>query len=117
MTRPDREVIARWVFDEQWQLRPTAKKKLIRVATCTRRAHTIAWGLPTPHGWWVAWRQTYKQVPRVSGERRIGLSADGKADRWEYDWADQVTGYTEATCHCRRARRVDEAIARLDPVR
>lgn len=100
MSRPDREVVAAAVFDEQGRLRPEAKKKCKRMY-CDRRQHTIGIALRTPSGWWVAWREPYDE---------------GAGSRWEYDWADQVTGYTEASCNCRRRRRVDDVFARLPAI-
>jgi hypothetical protein len=99
VTRPNRDLIVGVVFDEQWRLRPEAKKKCKRVR-CDREQHTIAVVINTPFGWWAAWREPYEE--------------DGS--RWEYDWVDQVTGYTEASCNCRRRRRVDDLFARLGPV-
>lgn len=93
--RPSRDVLLAIVFDEQWRLQPSVKKTARRI-TCPRK-HTLGIALKTPFGWWVAYRTPYAE----------------QGSRWEYDWADQIQGYTEATCHCRRRRRVDEILSQL----
>jgi hypothetical protein len=96
--RPPAEAMLIHVFSDDWKILPQAKTLIgRRRIVCTRKRHLMAFGLHTPYGWWVAWRRTY----------------DSGGTRWEYDWADQVTGYTEATCHCRRPRRVDPILATM----
>lgn len=98
--RPDRHVIRALAFDENWRPNPTYRAKVKR-AWCDRRQHTMAYTVRVgAYGLWVAWR--------LPPDR-----ADGTGERWEYDWADQITGYTEAWCSsCRRARDIFPTIAR-----
>lgn len=91
--RPSRDSMYGLVFQPNGELQPRTRRQNLRRLTCTRRDHTIAWALKTTYGWWVAWRRT--------------------EGGWDYDWADQVTGYTEAKCACGRARRVDEMVSRM----
>ncbi len=84
--RPSREAVYELVFDPDGRVRRRDRRLNLFRVECERKRHTIAWTLRTTHGWWIAWR------------------SDGG---WDYDWADEVTGYTEATCHCGRARRID----------
>lgn len=97
-SRPSRDVLYALVFGDEHAPRAQYRQRkpgMVEQARCGRKGHLMVVAVRSLEwGWWVTW-----------------LTAGGP---WEYDWADQVHGYTEGVCtNCGRRRNVGQEIAKL----